>query len=205
MLKLLTKHVQQAGIAAWLCLMAQTAFANDLVVGQPAPPITLHTLDGKHMDLQDLRGKVVILTFWATWCDPCREELPLLSRYANDHAKEGLVVLGFSLDEPDDLDQVRKVASSLSFPVGLLGDPHVPGYGRIWHLPVSFTIDRNGKLIDDGWKDKQPAWTQQRLDQIVGPLLGSTPPRAAPTYFSGNDRTNASAASSNLRRNASSP
>ncbi|GGA51567.1 hypothetical protein [Dyella nitratireducens] len=48
-----------------------------------------------------------------------------------------------------------------------LGDPHVPGYGRIWHLPVSFTIDRDGKLVDNGWKDKQPAWTQERLHQIV--------------------------------------
>ena len=147
--------------------------ANDLVVGKEAPPITLHTLDGKQIDLSDLRGKVVIVTFWATWCDPCREELPLLSRYAQAHADNGLVVLGFSLDEPDQLDQVRSMASSLSFPVGLLGDPHVPGYGRIWHLPVSFTIDRRGRLVDNGWKDKQPAWTAERLDQVVTPLLGT--------------------------------
>lgn len=151
--------------------MACPVFANDLVVGQMAPPITLSTLDNKQIDLRDLRGKVVILTFWATWCDPCREELPLLSRYAQEHAKQGLIVLGFSLDTPDQLDQVRAVANTLSFPVGLLGDPHVPGYGRIWHLPVSFTIDRNGRLVDNGWKDKQPAWTQERLDEVVTPLL----------------------------------
>ena len=161
-------------IVLMLCLFAFPTFANDLVVGQPAPAITLTTLDGKHIALSDLRGKVVIVTFWATWCDPCREELPLLSHYASEHAKDGLVVLGFSLDEPDNLDQVHKMASTLSFPVGLLGDPHVAGYGRIWHLPVSFTIDRDGKLIDNGWKDKQPAWTQQRLDQLVTPLLSSS-------------------------------
>lgn len=158
-----------AGLA--LGAMACPVFANDLVVGQMAPPITLSTLDNKQIDLRDLRGKVVILTFWATWCDPCREELPLLSRYAQEHAKQGLIVLGFSLDTPDQLDQVRAVANTLSFPVGLLGDPHVPGYGRIWHLPVSFTIDRNGRLVDNGWKDKQPAWTQERLDEVVTPLL----------------------------------
>src|SRR6185437_6746954 len=108
--------------------MADRARAgNDLVPGAPAPPITLTTLDGRQLDTRDLHGKVVILTFWATWCAPCREELPLLSRYAQRHARNGLVVLGFSLDTPDKLDEVRQVAKRLSFPVGLLGDPHVPG------------------------------------------------------------------------------
>jgi cytochrome c biogenesis protein CcmG, thiol:disulfide interchange protein DsbE len=145
--------------------------ASDLTVGQPAPPITLNTLDGKHVSLADLRGKVVIVTFWATWCAPCQEELPLLSQFAREHAKDGLVVLGFSLDDADDVKQVQAVAATLSFQVGLLGDPHVPGYGRIWHLPVSFTVDRNGLLVDNGWNDKEPAWTQARLDQVVTPLL----------------------------------
>ncbi|GLQ46178.1 hypothetical protein GCM10007862_12290 [Dyella lipolytica] len=158
-----------------LAVTTLPVLADDLVVGKTAPPITLNTLDGKRIDLRDLRGKVVILTFWATWCDPCREELPLLSRYAQEHAKQGLVVLGFSLDTPDELDQVRTIASNLSFPVGLLGDPHVPGYGRIWHLPVSFTIDRNGRLVDNGWQDKQPAWTADRLEQVVTPLLAHAP------------------------------
>ncbi len=154
-----------------LAVIAQVAFANELEVGRMAPPITLHTLDGKQISLQDLRGKVVIVTFWATWCVPCRDELPLLSRYAQAHAGDDLAILGFSLDSPDDIEQVRIVARSLSFPVGLLGDPHVPGYGRIWHLPVSFTIDREGRLVDNGWKDQQPAWTSQQLEQIVTPLL----------------------------------
>jgi cytochrome c biogenesis protein CcmG/thiol:disulfide interchange protein DsbE len=159
-------------LAALAITLASTSlYANDLAVGQPAPPIAMTTLDGKHIDLSDLRGKVVIVTFWATWCDPCREELPLLSHYARQHAKDGLVVLGFSLDTPDQLDQVRTVANNLSFPVGLLGDPHVPGYGRIWHLPVSFTIDREGRLVDNGWKDKEPEWTQEQLEKVVTPLL----------------------------------
>lgn len=175
MLRSLALSLQQVFVIAMLCLATGRAFANDLVVGQPAPPITLNTLDGKQIDLRSLHGKVVILTFWATWCGPCRKELPLLSRYANEHAKQGLVVLGFSLDTPDDLNKVRDVAGTLSFPVGLLGDPHVPGYGRIWHLPVSFTIDRDGKLIDNGWKDRQPAWTAQRLEQVVTPLLTRMP------------------------------
>lgn len=160
--------------ALLLCIaLPRSARANDLAVGKPAPAIALHTLDGKTISLAALHGKVVILTFWASWCAPCRAELPLLSRYASAHAKD-VAVLGFSLDAPEDMGEVRKVAASLSFPVGLLGDPHVPGYGRIWHLPVSFVIDRNGVLVDDGWKDKTPEWTEARLQRVVAPLLAAS-------------------------------
>ncbi len=158
-----------------LALWPLPAHANDLIVGQPAPPITLTTLDGQRIATRDLHGKVVIVTFWATWCGPCREELPLLSSYARLHAKDGLVVLGFSLDTPDELDKVRAVSRTLDFPTGLLGDPHVPGYGRIWRLPVSFTIDRDGRLVDDGWKDSAPEWTALRLQRKVTPLLDQRP------------------------------
>ncbi|BFI96029.1 MAG: hypothetical protein RSP_15390 [Rhodanobacter sp.] len=167
------RHLHRLALAGLLCLLGMSpVLANDLHVGRPAPDITLNTLDGQHIALHDLRGKTVILTFWATWCEPCREELPVLSRYAQAHAKDGLVVLGFSLDTPDTLATVRQVAAGLHFPVGLLGDPHVKGYGRIWHLPVSFVVDRRGVLVDNGWKDQQPALTRERLDRIVTPLLG---------------------------------
>ena len=145
--------------------------AAELKVGQPAPPLVLHTLDGRIIATPDLLGQVVVATFWATWCVPCREELPLLSAYAAQHAPQGLQVLGFSLDEPQNLPKVRTVASGLSFPVGLLGSPWVPVYGRIWRLPVSFVIDRTGRLIDNGWNDDSPEWTAQRLQRVVDPLL----------------------------------
>lgn len=154
-------------------LPATNAMANSLHVGQPAPPAMLVTLDGRHIASANLRGRVVILTFWATWCVPCREELPLLSAYAQSHAAQGLTVLAFSLDAPEDLVRVKQVAQLFAFASGLLVNSSVPGYGRIWHIPVNFIIDRQGKLVDDGWKDKQPTWTAQRLDRIVTPLLGA--------------------------------
>ena len=152
-------------------LLAPRAQANDVRLGQPAPAATLETLDGRRLSTPDLTGHVVILTFWATWCVPCREELPLLSRYAAEHAAQGLSVLGFTLDTPDELDQVRAVARTLSFPVGFLERSSAPGYGRIWRIPVNFTIDRAGRLVDDGWKDRNPVWTRERLARIVSPLL----------------------------------
>ena len=152
------------------------ARAASLRVGQPAPEAVLSTLDGRRLSTTDLRGRVVIVTFWATWCVPCREELPLLSDYAHVHA-DRLTVLAFSLDDPSDLDQVRSVAKTLDFPIGLLGSDRLPGYGRIWRLPVSFTIDVRGVLVDNGWQDRQPVWTRESLERIVTPLL--TPAAAA--------------------------
>ncbi len=162
------------GFAGCAMLNSSAAQANELRVGERAPPATLVTLDGQKLSTPDLLGHVVILTFWATWCVPCRDELPLLSKYASEHAAQGLQVLGFSLDLPEDLKGVRAVAQTLSFPVGLLAQSSAPGYGRIWRIPVNFTIDRAGRLVDDGWRAKKPVWTQERLDSIVTPLLTQT-------------------------------
>jgi peroxiredoxin len=164
------------GLAACLAcdvLRTRTAWAGGLRVGAPAPAATLVTLDGQRISTTELHGQVVILTFWATWCSPCREELPLLSDYLAQHADAGLKILGFGLDTRERLAEVRQVAQSLHFPVGLMSDSSAPGYGRIWRLPVSFTIDRQGRLAEDGWKEKQPAWTRERLDQVVTPLLAA--------------------------------
>jgi cytochrome c biogenesis protein CcmG, thiol:disulfide interchange protein DsbE len=160
------------GVAGVLTKLLETpAHASTLKLNEPAPPATLLTLDGQRIATADLLGQVVILTFWATWCIPCREELPLLSSYAAGHAAQGLQVLGFSLDAPDQLKQVRAVAKQLSFPVGLMSDDSAPGYGRIWRLPVNFTIDRKGRLNSNGWKEQHPTWTPERLERIVTPLL----------------------------------
>lgn len=150
------------------------AFADEaLRVGAAAPPLVLHTLDGRSIATRDLLRKVVVATFWATWCGPCREELPVLSTFYEQHRRQGLEVLGFSLDAPDALPAVRKVAATLGFPVGLLGSAYAGAYGRIWRIPVSFTIDRHGMLADDGWNDDHPAWTHERLQRVVAPLLES--------------------------------
>jgi cytochrome c biogenesis protein CcmG/thiol:disulfide interchange protein DsbE len=172
----LTRRSLFQGAGAWALLgpwglLAAPARANEVRVGQPAPAATLATLDGKSLSTSDLKGQVVILTFWATWCVPCREELPLLSTYAAEHAAQGLTVLGFTLNTPDELDAVRAVAGTLSFPVGFLERSSAPGYGRIWRIPVNFTIDRAGRLVDDGWKDRKPVWTRERLARVVTPLL----------------------------------
>jgi len=169
-LTLTTRRAFLFGCAAGL--LAPAARASHLRVGAPAPPTTLVTLDGRSLSTAELSGQVVVVTFWATYCSPCRTELPLLSRFAAEHAAEGLTVLGFSADGEDSLAEVTATARYLSFPVGLLSRSRADGYGRIWRLPVSFTIDRAGRLASDGWRDKEPVLTSARLDALVLPLLG---------------------------------
>jgi len=167
----------RAPLKALVALVAVTTLtpecgaARTAAVGKPAPPAVLITLDGQRISTSDLIGHVVILTFWATYCVPCRQELPVLSAYAAAHAADGLVVLGFSLDEPDQLAAVRQVAATLSFPVGFLREDSARGYGRIWRMPVSFTIARDGTLVENGYAVKDPVWTSERLEAVVTPLL----------------------------------
>jgi cytochrome c biogenesis protein CcmG, thiol:disulfide interchange protein DsbE len=151
--------------------LAPRADGRALRMGELAPPATLITLDGQRISTADLLGRVVILTFWATYCVPCRDELPLLSRFAGEHSA-GLSVLGFCLDDRRDIGAVRRVADTLSFPVGFMRDDSAAGYGRIWRLPANFTIGRDGRLLDDRWQQKNSAWTAESLQQVIVPSLG---------------------------------
>lgn len=165
-------------VVATACLLAflfvcRPSYAQKLHIGEAAPPAMLTTLDGQHISSQDLLGHTVILTFWATWCEPCQEELPLLSHYETAHRDQGLVVLGFSLDDKETLNKVHEVAKQLSFPVGLLSQSQAQGYGRMWRIPVSFVIDAAGMLQYNGWQSDEPAWSETRLEKEVGPLLTS--------------------------------
>jgi cytochrome c biogenesis protein CcmG, thiol:disulfide interchange protein DsbE len=151
----------------------QPARAHHLTVGAPAPQLAIHTIDGQAIDTASMKGKVVIVAFWASWCLPCHEELATLSRYLARHATDQIEVIALSLDAPEDLPRVRQMAQSLRFPVALLGSAWAGDYGRIWRLPVSFVIDQSGMLANDGWAEAEPLLTEERLERVVTPLLQS--------------------------------
>ena len=117
-------------IAGQGAVRAPFAYGNELRVGAQAPEATLVTLDGQRISSKELLGNVVILMFWATWCASCRTELPLVSTYLSDHADRGLRILGFSLDTGETLGEVRQIAQTLPFGVGLWSNSSAPGYGR---------------------------------------------------------------------------
>jgi thiol-disulfide isomerase/thioredoxin len=115
----------------------------------PAPDFTLDTLDGKSMRLSDLRGKAVLLNFWATWCGPCKIEMPWFVELQKQYGAEGLQVVGVAMDDSGK-DEIAKFAKEMgvNYPV-LLGKEEVGDeYGGVPALPESFFIARDGKIVD---------------------------------------------------------
>jgi peroxiredoxin len=116
------------------------------VIGQPAPDFVLRDVNGKTMKLSDLRGKVVYVNFWATWCVPCKQELPDIQTLYNEKHAQGLEVLEVNWQEPADL--AKSYFSQRKLPMPLLLDPNSSVYNqyKLQGLPDSFFVDRSGNI-----------------------------------------------------------
>lgn len=113
-----------------------------------APDFTLDSLDGKKVSLSEMRGKAVLLNFWATWCGPCKIETPWLVELQNQYGPQGLQVIGVAMDDSGK-DDIAKFAKEMgmNYPV-LLGKEAVgDAYGGVPALPESFFIGRDGKIV----------------------------------------------------------
>ena len=117
-----------------------------LVVGQPAPALIARSFDGQTIDLGGLRGKVVVLNFWASWCGPCRSEMPLLDAVARDYRDRGVEVVGLSADDPHDRRDALKVARGVGYRTGLLTEASVNAFGAPQVLPLTYIIGPTGTL-----------------------------------------------------------
>jgi len=152
------------------CCCVSNSWSKGLEVGKPAPAITATMIDGSPFDLAALSGKVVVVHFWATWCAPCRVEMPAFEAFYRAHKSEGVEVVAISLDTHDNLAQVKAVMRDFSYPAALLEDTKAKGYGRIWRVPLTFVIDRQGVLRRDGFT-ATPTIDAAMLDREVLPLL----------------------------------
>jgi thiol-disulfide isomerase/thioredoxin len=121
------------------------------VRGVAAPNFDLATLDGHRVKLSDYRGKAVLLNFWATWCSPCKVEMPWFVELQKKYGNDGLVILGIAMDDSD-APKIAQFASEMgvNYPVLLGTDKVSEQYGNVEFLPTSFYIDREGKIIGKG-------------------------------------------------------
>lgn len=114
--------------------------------GMLAPDFSLPQLNGQPLQLSRFRGKVVFLDFWATWCEPCREEIPLFADLQNRYASHGFQIIGISMDdEPEPVRQFYQ-QFKMNYPV-VMGNARIGElYGGVLGLPIGFVIDRNGRI-----------------------------------------------------------
>jgi len=146
---------------------AQAAGAEE---GKPAPAFNATLLDGEKLSTEATTGLVVVINFWATWCSPCRQEMPAFESYYKSHREQGLRIIAVSLDEPEDEAKVREVMRDFTFDAALNRNTQHKGYGRIWRMPLTFVIDRKGILRKESWFG--PAGIDQPLlEKSVTPLL----------------------------------
>ena len=115
---------------------------------QPAPAFLARDIDGNVVSTADWQGKVVLLNFWATWCPPCREEIPELIDLQNRY-KDRLHVIGISMDDPEEAGLVKKFAvrAGINYPIVMASREIIQEYGGVPALPTSFVVNREGKVV----------------------------------------------------------
>jgi peroxiredoxin len=147
--------------------------------GSAAPDFALQSLDGKTIHLSDYRGKAVLLNFWATWCQPCKIEMPWFTDLQKKYGPEGLAVIGVAMDDAGP-EEIGKFAKELrvEYPI-LLGKESVgEAYGGLQFLPATFYIDRNGMIVDRVFGLKSRAEIEENIRKALG--SGQTTAQAGP-------------------------
>jgi thiol-disulfide isomerase/thioredoxin len=130
-----------------------------------APPLRFRALDGSLVDLESLRGRVVLVDFWATWCRPCLSALPGLAALQRELGDAGLTVVGPSIDE--DSAKVRKaVGTPGAYPVGLIGAEEWNRWG-VRALPALFLVDREGMIVRRFGGEADPAILRAAVDEAL--------------------------------------
>jgi peroxiredoxin len=117
--------------------------------GQLAPDFSLPSLDGKTLKLSDYRGKAVLLNFWATWCEPCKIEMPWFVDLQNKYGPQGLQVLGVAMDDasPADIAEFAK-KMGVNYPIVIGKEKVGDDYGGVQYLPSTFYVGRDGKVVN---------------------------------------------------------
>jgi len=139
-------------------------------VDHPAPAFQATLFDGAKFTLANSTGKVVIIHFWASWCEVCQHEMSTLEKFFKAHRAEGVRIIAIDMDAASDMPKAREIMKHFSFDAAFAKDSDYKAYGRIWRLPLNFLIDQKGVLRKDGWILPE-GLTEAGLDKAILPLL----------------------------------
>jgi peroxiredoxin len=160
-----TKMLRRLAMAA--IVIASSAFAAD--ASGPAPAFTLATLDGSQGALSQYKGQVVMVNFWATWCGPCQQEMPLLDQMYKKYKPAGFTLIGVNVDK--DAPPVKELLARkpVSFPVMLDPANQVSKAYHVDEMPSSVIIDRKGEIryIHRGYRPGDENDYQDRIRQLI--------------------------------------
>ncbi len=147
--------------------VALPALALD--AGSRAPEIGLPDLDGNMQRMADLRGKVVLVDFWASWCAPCREEMPVLERLYRAHRSEGLVILGISQDRTAENMRSFVARTPVSFPLVFDAGHRIAGRYHPPRMPSSYLIDRRGvvRYVHAGFRASDASRIEHEVEALL--------------------------------------
>jgi len=137
--------------------------------GQPAPDFSLASLDGKTLKLSDFHGKAVLLNFWATWCEPCKIEMPWFIDLQKKYGAQGFQVLGVAMDDasPSDIADFAK-KMGVNYPIVIGKEAVGDQYGGLPYLPSTFYIDRDGKVIERVFGLRSRSEIESNIQKAMG-------------------------------------
>lgn len=154
-------------VAVALLLGAVTTPRCHAAEPKSAPAWELKDLDGKSVKSSDFQGKVVVLDFWATWCGPCKKEIPGFIELQEKYGKDGLVVLGVSLDDGPKVVKRFAASNKINYPLVMSDDRMTKIFGDVEVIPTTFIIDRAGKIVG-----KHVGYTEKAVfEKEIKPLL----------------------------------
>lgn len=164
-------RLPRLALLALLLLGPAVCVPAGLLVGQPAPDFALRSWDGANMRLSEHTGEVVLINFWATWCGPCRQEMPLLDEIYGKYRRAGLVLFSVNLDEDSNLDAAREMAKTLrvSYPVLFDARKEVSRAYQASTMPLTVLIDREGvvRYVSEGYKVGYETRYTEKLRELL--------------------------------------
>ena len=164
----LTRKLLLATLALLLIAVPVRA-VHRVQIGKPAPDFSLPSLGGKKVSLSEFKGKAVFINFWATWCPPCKDEMPSMERVYREQKANGFEILAVSIDKGTKEVEAFRKEHGLSFPILLDPDMLVAAIYELAFVPTTYLIDRSGNVVhrETQYRDWADAESRKLLEKIL--------------------------------------